>query len=145
MVRESVLRYRMNEEDGHYLGGIVAPNKHLDIYGDVGTELCVLQDGDESLFAGYKDVEFLAPLYVGDYIECRGRIIKVGNSSRKCEFETYKVATPARRNGKPDAAINDVEVLDPPVLIARAIGTLVVKKPCQRGIQPSGVVENKWD
>ena len=75
MVRESVLRYRMN--GGHYLGGIVQPNIHLDIYGDVGTELCVLQDGDESLFAGYEDVEFLEDVYEGDYIECRGEIVKL--------------------------------------------------------------------
>lgn len=143
MVRESILRYRMNE--GHYLGGVVQPNKHLDIYGDVGTELCVLQDGDESLFAGYEDVQFLSPVYEGDYIEARGRVIKLGNSSRTCEFETYKVATPARRNGKPDAAENDMDILDPPVLVARAIGTLVVKKACQRGVQPEGVVENPWE
>jgi len=71
--------------------------------------------------------------------------VKVGNSSRRCEFETYKVATPARRNGKPDAAESDVDVLDPPVLVARAVGTLVVKKPLQRGVQPSGVVKNRWD
>jgi len=143
MVRESVLRYRMNK--GHYAGGVVQPNIHLDIYGDVGTELCVLQDGDESLFASYENVEFLAPVYEGDYIEARGRIVKVGNSSRRCEFETYKVATPARRNGKPDAAESDVDVLDPPVLVASAVGTLVVKKPLQRGVQPSGVVKNRWD
>lgn len=143
MVRESILRYRMNE--GHYLGGVVQPNKHLDIYGDVGTELCVLQDGDESLFLGYEDVEFLAPVYEGDYIEARGRVIKLGNTSRTCEFETYKVATSAKRAGKADAAENDMVVLDPPVLVAKAIGTLVVKKPCQRGVQPEGLVENPWE
>ena len=143
MVRESVLRYRMN--GGHYLGGIVQPNIHLDIYGDVGTELCVLQDGDESLFAGYEDIEFLGDVYEGDYIECRGEIVKLGNSSRRCEFKTYKVATPSRRNGKPDAAENDMDILDPPVLVAKGIGTLIVKKACQRGVQPDGVVKNKWD
>ncbi|WP_125154315.1 hotdog domain-containing protein [Clostridium rectalis] len=145
MVRESVLRYRMNPEDAHYLGGVVQPNKHLDIYGDVGTELCVLQDGDESLFLGYKDVEFLAPVYEGDYIECRGRIVKLGNSSRTCEFETYKVATPAKLNGKPEAGANEIDILDPPVLVAKATGTLVVKKPLQRGVQPDGIVKNKWE
>ncbi|MBM7871761.1 3-aminobutyryl-CoA ammonia-lyase [Clostridium pascui] len=143
MVRESILRYRMDE--GKYAGEVVKPNIHLDIYGDVGTELCVLQDGDESLFAGYENVEYLAPVYAGDYVEARGRIIKLGNSSRKCEFETYKVATPSRKNGKPDAAETDMDVLDPPVLVAKAIGTLIVKKSCQRGVQPSGVVENKWE
>lgn len=145
MVRESILRYRMSPKDAHYLGGVVQPNKHLDIYGDVGTELCVLQDGDESLFLGYSDVEFLAPVYVGDIIECRGEIIKLGNTSRTCKFQTYKVATPAKRLGKEDAAENDVVALDPPVLVCEAVGTLVVKKPMQRGVQPSGVVENKWD
>ncbi|MBE6063787.1 hotdog domain-containing protein [Clostridium cochlearium] len=145
MVREAIHRYRMNPEDAHYLGGVVQPNKHLDIYGDLGTELCVLKDGDESLFLGYDYVEFLAPVYEGDYIECRGKVVKLGNSSRTCEFETYKVATPALRNGKENAAVNDVDVLDPPVLVAKAKGTLIVKKNLQRGDQPEGIIKNKWD
>ncbi len=51
------------------------------------TELLIMHDGDEGLFVAYDNVEFLAPVYAGDYIEATGEIVKVGNSSRKMVFE----------------------------------------------------------
>ena len=39
------------------------------------------RDGDEGLFCAYDKVEFLAPVYAGDYIEAVGEITEVGNSS----------------------------------------------------------------
>ena len=39
-------------------------------------------DGDEGLFRAYESVEFLAPLYAGDWIEAKGRIVRVGQPSR---------------------------------------------------------------
>ena len=84
-------------------------------------------DGDEGLFRAYESVEFLAPLYAGDWIEARGRIVRVGNSSRTCEFEVWKI-------GGPRADISDsaAEFLGEPVLTCRAVGTTVVTKEHQR-------------
>ncbi|MPN15990.1 3-aminobutyryl-CoA ammonia lyase [bioreactor metagenome] len=82
------------------------------------------------MFAGYKDIEFLVPVYGGDYIEYHGWIEKVGNTSRTCKFEAYKVARLLR---DPNLNLFSAEALDPPVLIGRATGTLVVKKEWQRG------------
>lgn len=65
----------------------------VDQWGDVGTELMVYVDGDISLFLGYEKVEFLAPVYVGDFMEYHGWIEKVGNQSYTCKFEAWKVAT----------------------------------------------------
>ena len=55
------------------------------------TELAMRYDGDEGLFRAYESVEFLAPLYAGDWIEATGRIVRVGTTSRTCEFEVWKV------------------------------------------------------
>ena len=44
--------------------------------GDVATELLIKCDGDEGLFCAYDNVEFLAPVYAGDYIEAYGEIEK---------------------------------------------------------------------
>ena len=41
----------------------------LALFGDVATELLIRGDGDEGLFVSYDSVEFLAPVYAGDYIE----------------------------------------------------------------------------
>ena len=47
----------------------------------------VYVDGDISLFLGYEKVEFLAPVYVGDFMEYHGWIEKVGNQSYTCKLK----------------------------------------------------------
>ena len=87
----SLIRLRLGQEDAHYGGNLVAGATQLKIVGDLITELAMRYDGDEGLFRAYESVEFLAPLYAGDWIEARGRIVSVGNSSRRCEFEIHKI------------------------------------------------------
>lgn len=130
--KEVLLRARMGAGDAHYAGELVNGSKILDYFGDVGTELCIRCDGDESLFLGYSSVEFTAPVYAGDFIEYRGWIEKAGNSSRVCKFEAYKVIELAR---DPKLALSSANVLPEPVLVGRAEGTLIVKKNLQRGAQ----------
>lgn len=78
------IRLRMSMHDAHYGGNLVDGAKMLQLFfGDVATELLIRHDGDEGLFRAYDNVEFLAPVYAGDYIECEGEITECGNSSRK--------------------------------------------------------------
>ena len=65
----------------------------------------------------------MAPVYAGDFIEVVGRIIKVGNTSRKMEFEARKVIT--QRYDIDDSAC---DVLEEPIIVCKAIGTCVVPK-----------------
>lgn len=125
---ESMIRLRMSMHDAHYAGELVDGAKMLQLFGDVATELLIKNDGDEGLFAAYDAVEFLAPVYAGDYIEAKGWIEKVGNTSRRMKFEAYKVIENA---GLPeqDSACN---ILEEPVLVCRASGTCVVPKEKQR-------------
>ena len=91
-----MLRVRMSAKDAHYGGNLVDGAHMLHLFGDVATELLIIQDGDEGLFCAYDMVEFKAPVYAGDYIEAYGEITHVGNTSRKMSFEAYKVSkTPA--------------------------------------------------
>jgi 3-aminobutyryl-CoA ammonia-lyase len=83
--------------------------------------LCIRESGDEGLFAGYESVEFLAPVYAGDYIEAEGRIVRVGTRSRGMEFEARKIIA-ARPERSPSAA----DVLAEPIVVVRARGTCVV-------------------
>ncbi|GLW94992.1 hotdog domain-containing protein [Actinokineospora globicatena] len=105
----------------HYGGSLVDGAYSLGLFGDVATELCVRTDGDEGLFAGYEQVEFLAPLRAGDVVEATATLVRVGTRSRGVEFEARVVCRAAPERG-PSAA----DVLDPPVLITRAKGTVVV-------------------
>ena len=78
------------------------------------------EGGDEGLCVAYDMVEFVAPVYAGDYIEAEGELVNVGNTSRKMRFEARKVI-------RQTPQVNDsaAEVLDPPVVVCRATGTCV--------------------
>jgi 3-aminobutyryl-CoA ammonia-lyase len=124
---EAFIRRRMGSEDAHYGGELVAGATMLEIFGDLITELAIKQDGDEGLFRAYESVEFLAPVHAGDFIEARGRIVSVGNTSRKCEFEAWKVISV-----RPDISESAAELLPEPVLVCKAVGTTVVPRESQR-------------
>lgn len=124
---KSKIRLRMSSADAHYGGNLVDGAKMLQLFGDVATELLIIQDGDEGLFCAYDKVEFLAPVYAGDYIEAVGEITQVGNSSRQMQFEARKVIAP-----RTDISASAADVLEEPVVVCRAHGTCVVPKKCQR-------------
>ena len=121
------LRMRLSAADVHYGGNLVDGAHGLEIFGDIVTELAIHTDGDEGLFAGYESVEFLAPLYAGDWIEAKGRIVSVGNSSRRCEFEIWKIG-----GALLDISDSAAEFLAEPVLTLKAVGTTVVPAAHQR-------------
>ena len=121
------IRVRLSASDAHYGGQLVNGAHMLSLFGDVATELAIICDGDEGLLVAYENVEFLAPIFAGDYVEVTGRITRVGRTSRRLEFEAYKVIT-ARRDISDSAA----DVLEQPILIGRAVGTTVVKAERQR-------------
>ena len=124
-----LIRLRISAHDAHYAGGLVDGARMLNLFGDVATELLIRSDGDEGLFVAYDQVEFLAPVKAGDYIEARGRITRTGKTSRQMSFEAHKVIESAGVSGQPSAA----NVLAEPVLVCRASGTCVVPADCQRG------------
>ncbi len=121
------IRVRLSASDAHYGGQLVNGAHMLSLFGDVATELAIICDGDEGLLVAYENVEFLAPLFAGDYVEAIGRVTRIGRTSRRMEFEAHKVIT-ARRDISESAA----DVLEQPILIGRAIGTTVVKADRQR-------------
>ena len=113
---KSLIRMRMSSHDAHYGGNLVDGAKMLQLFGDVATELLIIND-----------VEFLAPVFAGDYIEAVGEITSVGNSSRKMKFEARKVIAP-----RTDISASAADVLAEPIVVCRATGTCVVPKDCQR-------------
>ena len=125
MAAKSMIRMRMYAHDGHYGGNLVDGARMLNLFGDVANELLIIQDGDEGLFCAYDNVEFLAPVYAGDYIEAVGEITHVGNTSRKMVFEARKVIAP-----RTDISDSAADVLAEPIVVCRASGTCVVPKKC---------------
>jgi len=117
----------MSTADAHYGGNLVDGARMLALFGDVATELLIRNDGDEGLFRAYDSVDFLAPVYAGDYIEATGEIIEIGNTSRKMIFEAKKVIAP-----RPDINESACDVLAEPIIVCKASGTCIVTKDKQR-------------
>ncbi|MBT9141933.1 MAG: 3-aminobutyryl-CoA ammonia lyase [Syntrophomonadaceae bacterium] len=126
---KAMIRVRMSPHDAHYAGGLIDGAKMLELFGDVATELLIRHDGDEGLFVAYDRVEFTAPVYVGDYIEATGEITKVGNTSRRMEFEARTVIA-AAKGAKFDSA---ADFLERPIIVCTASGTCLVLTEKQRG------------
>ena len=123
----AMIRVRMSAHDAHYGGQLVNGAHMLSLFGDVATELAIICDGDEGLLVSYESVEFLAPLFAGDFIEAYGRITRIGRTSRRMEFEARKVIS-----ARPEISDSAADVLDVPIIVGRAIGTTVVKADRQR-------------
>lgn len=127
MSQTAMIRVRMSSHDAHYGGNLVDGARMLQLFGDVATELLIRYDGDEGLFRAYDSVEFLAPVYAGDFIEATGEIVSAGNTSRKMVFTAKKVIVP-----RPDIAPSAAELLEEPIVVCRASGTCVTPKESQR-------------
>jgi len=124
---KALIRLRMSSHDAHYGGNLVDGARMLQLFGDVATELLIRHDGDEGLFKAYDSVEFMAPVYAGDYIEAVGEIVKVGNTSRRMVFEARKVIVP-----RPEINDSAADVLPEPIVVCRASGTCVTPNDKQR-------------
>lgn len=127
ILTKAMIRIRMSLQDAHYGGNLVDGAKVIQMFGDVATELLIRNDGDEGLFKAYDNIEFLAPVYAGDYVEATGEIVSTGNTSRKMIFQAFKVA-----QTRSDIGDSAAEILTEPVLVCKASGTCVVPKNRQR-------------
>jgi len=105
----------------HYAGNLVDGAYSLAAFGDVATEMCIVTDGDEGLFASYSDVQFKAAVRAGDVIEVSAEIVRVGTRSREMEFEVRVVG-----RGNPARGESAADVLDPPIVATTARGVVVV-------------------
>ena len=88
----------------HYAGNLVDGAYSLGLFGDVATEMCILLDGDEGLFASYSDVQFAAPVRAGDVLEITATLVREGTRSRVMDFVVRVVARGAATDEAPGAA-----------------------------------------
>jgi 3-aminobutyryl-CoA ammonia-lyase len=117
-------RRYVSAADAHYGGNLVDGAFVLALFGDVATEACIRMDADEGLFASYSDVQFRAPVLGGDVIEATATVVRVGRRSRDLAFEARVVC-----RANPERGPSAADVLDEPVVVATARGTVVVPAP----------------
>ena len=121
----SLIRLRVGLEQAHYGGGLVDGAYVTKLFGDAATEVLIRSDGDEGLFRAYESLEFLKPVFAGDYLEVEARLAGRGRTSRRIELECRKVI---RATGGSSA-----ETLAEPLVVARAVGICVVPLEKQGG------------
>ncbi|MFA7560546.1 MAG: hotdog domain-containing protein [Candidatus Izemoplasmatales bacterium] len=124
---KTTFKIRMSNQDAHYGGNLVDGARVLALFGDAATELLIRLDGDEGLFRAYESVDFLAPIFAGDFLEVEAEIIEAGNTSRKIAFNCYKII-----QARPDISASACDVLEEKILTTKAIGTCIVPKDLQR-------------
>lgn len=107
--------------DAHYAGNLVDGAYSLKLFGDIATDLSIITDGDEGLFASYSEVQFHAPVRAGDVLEVSAELVRVGTRSREVAFAVHVVARGAATAQRPGAA----RVLDEPLLATSATGVVV--------------------
>ena len=105
----------------HYGGSLVDGAYVLGLFGDVATEMAIRTDGDESLFASYSDVQFLAPVLAGDVLEAMAVLTRAGRRSRELAFEARVVC-----RAEPERGPSASRVLEEPLIVVTATGTIVV-------------------
>lgn len=117
----ATLRVRMSQQDAHYGGNLVDGARLLQLFGDLVTEITIRSDGDEGLLTGYQRVEFLAPVYAGDFIEATARLVSRSRLRRTVEFTAYKTVQARYELGATRA-----QAPQEPAVVCRAVGTAVV-------------------
>ena len=149
----------MSAKEAHYVGELVNGARIVVQWGDVGTELMVCVDGDISLFLGYENIRFTAPVYVGDFMEYTGEIIDIGKINTRAllpclvaaltaKLVPWKVGTQMKH--VKDADVSNIACLEtaatacePPILCAEAIGSLYIAKKDQRGPTESSFAQRE--
>jgi len=108
--------------DAHYAGNLVDGAYSMKLFGDVATEMCIVTDGDEGLFASYADVQFREPVRAGDVLEIVCTLTRVGTRSRTLDLVVRVVGRGEPSDERPGAA----RMLDAPLVATTATGTVVV-------------------
>jgi 3-aminobutyryl-CoA ammonia-lyase len=114
--------------ESHYADGTISLGTIIELFGIVGGLLSYEFDGDAGVMRAFEDVQFLAPAYQGDYVRVTCRYLSVGTSSRRRRYEAHVIARTFGVGHAPTSG----EVLQDPILIASATGTVIVRADLQR-------------
>ena len=118
--------------DSHYANQVVSLGVITELFGMAGGKLALMLDGDGGYMRAFENLEFLAPVYQGDYVRVTARLLSVGRTSRRRSYEAHVVARTHGIGTEPSHG----QILDPPILAARAIGTTVTPREFQRLTPP---------
>ena len=116
---KAMLTVKLEYSDNH---------KIIQLFKDVAEQLLIKNDGNEGIIKSYENIQLLAPVEAGDYIEIVGELAAFDCTQRKIDIEARKVITHS------DEAKGVVgEYLARPVVVCKAKVICEVPKEKQRG------------
>lgn len=115
----------VSRTDAPYMSDLMPGAYLMGIYGDVMDEMFSRLDRDESMIASYSDVQFKAPVRVGDIIEVTGELIRIGTRSRDVDLTAMVLGHRVNNACPPEGTSG---ILSEPLLVgtARAINVIGV-------------------
>ncbi len=122
------LRLRVHQLDTHYTGGLLAGASLARMMTDCASEIGIRMYLTDSYLASYEKLEFLAPVYAGDYLEITAELLELGRRSRRVAVEAKRVVRVAGERG----ALSRYEVVEPSETVGRGILVSVVPKGAVR-------------
>lgn len=75
-----------------------------ELFGMAGGKLALMLDGDGGYMRAFENLEFLAPVYQGDYVRVTARLLSVGRTSRRRSYEAHVAARPTASARNPPTA-----------------------------------------
>ncbi len=124
--RKAEIYMRTATEYGEGPEGFMGGWWSVRIIGELVTDLAIRLDGDLGLLRRYEEVDFLAPVYAGDYLRFRGEVVRVGNTSRTIDFSVDKIID----HGPPLPFVR-ADFLDNPVRVIQGRAIIVTPKERQ--------------
>lgn len=125
---------KVHEEWGGGPRGFVGGWWVLKEVGWLLSEIAIRLDGDFGPLAHY-DVDFTGPVFSADWVRLRGKIVRIGETSRHMDFVVEKVIDGSKVafdiSADPDFG-GGAEILNPPMEVARGRAVFVVSKQRQR-------------
>ncbi|MEA2623394.1 MAG: 3-aminobutyryl-CoA ammonia-lyase [Chloroflexota bacterium] len=125
---------KVHEQWGGGPRGLVGGWWALKEVGWLASMVGIKLDGDTSLLAHY-NVDFLSPIFAGDWVRIKGEVSRIGNTARTVDFEVERYidgshivfdTLPEEQYG------GGAVILDPPVPALRGQFVIVVPKSRQR-------------
>jgi CoA:oxalate CoA-transferase len=112
--QEAMLRYRMAVKDVFYGGGVVPGSRSFTLLGDTADRLMTRIYGNAGRCVGIKRFRLYTPVYAGDYLEFRARVIALEGRETIIEARSFKIAC-LPENPAFDSSIDTYE--DPPISV----------------------------
>ncbi len=112
--QEETMRYRMSSRDVFYGGGVVNGARNITLMEDLCHRMMAKLYGNQGRCTCVEQVRLYDPIFAGDYIEYKARVLEQDGKVCKIECRSFKVAVLPEEPEFPSS----IDVLEDPTITA---------------------------